>query len=57
MLADRLLALTGDAARRDAMAGAARRLARPDAAKVIVDRVLELADARRGSGRSPDEKC
>jgi len=43
VIADRLLGLTRDTARRDAMAAAARRLARPDAAKVIVDRVLELA--------------
>jgi UDP-N-acetylglucosamine--N-acetylmuramyl-(pentapeptide) pyrophosphoryl-undecaprenol N-acetylglucosamine transferase len=41
-LADRLLALAGDAPRRAAMAAAARRMARPDAAKRIVDRVLEL---------------
>ena len=43
VLADRLLALTSDWQRRNAMAAAARRLARPDAARVIVDRVLELA--------------
>jgi UDP-N-acetylglucosamine--N-acetylmuramyl-(pentapeptide) pyrophosphoryl-undecaprenol N-acetylglucosamine transferase len=43
LLADRLMALTGDRARRQGMADAARTLARPDAAKVIVDRVLELA--------------
>jgi UDP-N-acetylglucosamine--N-acetylmuramyl-(pentapeptide) pyrophosphoryl-undecaprenol N-acetylglucosamine transferase len=42
-LAQRILALAGDRARRTAMAQAARRLARPDAAKVIVDRALELA--------------
>ena len=41
-LADRLLALARDPARRAAMGERARRLARPDAAKVIVDRVLEL---------------
>jgi UDP-N-acetylglucosamine--N-acetylmuramyl-(pentapeptide) pyrophosphoryl-undecaprenol N-acetylglucosamine transferase len=51
-IAGRVLALAGDAARRAAMAAAAKRLARPDAAKVIVDRALELAS--RGSGRSPD---
>jgi UDP-N-acetylglucosamine--N-acetylmuramyl-(pentapeptide) pyrophosphoryl-undecaprenol N-acetylglucosamine transferase len=69
-LAERLLALTRDPVRRDAMARAARSFARPDAAKVIVDRVLEIAAAgersgargprerpRRGSGRSPDERC
>jgi UDP-N-acetylglucosamine--N-acetylmuramyl-(pentapeptide) pyrophosphoryl-undecaprenol N-acetylglucosamine transferase len=43
LLADRILTLTRDAARRSAMAAAARRFARPDAAKVIVDRALELA--------------
>ena len=43
LLADRVLALAGDAARREAMARAARGLARPDAAKVIVDKALELA--------------
>jgi UDP-N-acetylglucosamine--N-acetylmuramyl-(pentapeptide) pyrophosphoryl-undecaprenol N-acetylglucosamine transferase len=42
-LADRLLALAGDAARRRAMADAVREFARPDAAKRIVDRALELA--------------
>ena len=43
VIAERLIALAGDGARRQEMAAAARRLARPDAAKVIVDRVLELA--------------
>jgi UDP-N-acetylglucosamine--N-acetylmuramyl-(pentapeptide) pyrophosphoryl-undecaprenol N-acetylglucosamine transferase len=43
ILADRLMALAADHERREAMAAAARKLARPDAAKVIVDRVLELA--------------
>src|SRR3954470_10229605 len=43
VLAERVLALAGDRARRDRMAAAARSLARPDAAKVIVDRALELA--------------
>jgi len=42
VLADRVLALIGDRARRTQMARAARSLARPDAARVIVDRVLEL---------------
>jgi UDP-N-acetylglucosamine--N-acetylmuramyl-(pentapeptide) pyrophosphoryl-undecaprenol N-acetylglucosamine transferase len=46
VLAQRILALASDGARRGAMAAAARRLARPDAAKVIVDRALELARAR-----------
>jgi UDP-N-acetylglucosamine--N-acetylmuramyl-(pentapeptide) pyrophosphoryl-undecaprenol N-acetylglucosamine transferase len=47
-LADRLVALVGDPARRRALAIAAGRLARPDAARRIVDRVLELA-GRSGS--------
>jgi UDP-N-acetylglucosamine--N-acetylmuramyl-(pentapeptide) pyrophosphoryl-undecaprenol N-acetylglucosamine transferase len=42
-LAARILALAGDAARRTAMGAAARAFARPDAARVIVDRALELA--------------
>ena len=41
-LADRILALAGDVARRGRMAAAARAFARPDAARVIVDRALEL---------------
>ena len=47
LLADRILALAGDSPRRAAMAAAARRLARPDAASRIVDRVIELAESRR----------
>jgi len=43
VLADRLLALAADPARRAAMGRAARTFARPDAARVIVDRALELA--------------
>jgi len=42
-IAERIVALAGDRARRTAMAAAARTLARPDAARVIVDRALELA--------------
>jgi UDP-N-acetylglucosamine--N-acetylmuramyl-(pentapeptide) pyrophosphoryl-undecaprenol N-acetylglucosamine transferase len=42
-LATRLLAILRDPARRAAMAAAARRLARPGAASVIVDRAMELA--------------
>jgi len=42
-LADRIIALAGDAPRRAAMARAARALARPDAARAIADKVLELA--------------
>ena len=42
-LADRIVALATDGARRNAMATAAHRFARPDAARVIVDRALELA--------------
>ena len=43
LLAERLLAIAGDPARRQAMAQAARALARPEAAQTIVTRVLELA--------------
>jgi UDP-N-acetylglucosamine--N-acetylmuramyl-(pentapeptide) pyrophosphoryl-undecaprenol N-acetylglucosamine transferase len=42
VLALRILALAGDSARRQRIASAAKQLARPDAAKVIVDRALEL---------------
>jgi UDP-N-acetylglucosamine--N-acetylmuramyl-(pentapeptide) pyrophosphoryl-undecaprenol N-acetylglucosamine transferase len=42
-LAAEILALTSDEGQRRRMAQAAGRMARPDAAKVIVDRVLELA--------------
>ncbi len=42
-LASTIAALAEDEARRVAMAAAARRLARPDAARVIVERIIELA--------------
>src|SRR5262249_49767840 len=42
VLAQRILALTGDRAKRLRMAAVARTMAHPDAAEVIVDRVLEL---------------
>jgi UDP-N-acetylglucosamine--N-acetylmuramyl-(pentapeptide) pyrophosphoryl-undecaprenol N-acetylglucosamine transferase len=42
-LALRIQALAGDPVRRARMSGAARVLARPDAARVIVDRALQLA--------------
>ena len=42
-LAERILALAADSGRRARMAAAARKLARPDAARVIVDRALALA--------------
>jgi UDP-N-acetylglucosamine--N-acetylmuramyl-(pentapeptide) pyrophosphoryl-undecaprenol N-acetylglucosamine transferase len=45
-LAGRIVALAGDAGRRAALATKARSMARPNAARVIVDRVLELAGAR-----------
>ena len=47
VLAARVLALAGDRGRRDRMSSAARSLARPDAARVIVDRALQLAEAGR----------
>jgi UDP-N-acetylglucosamine--N-acetylmuramyl-(pentapeptide) pyrophosphoryl-undecaprenol N-acetylglucosamine transferase len=43
-LATEVLALAPDGARRARLAAAAKTLARPDAAKVIVNRVLELAE-------------
>ena len=42
-LAEELLGLARDSAARDRMAAAARGMARPDAARVIVDKVLALA--------------
>ena len=45
LIAERLLALANDTARRQEMAAAAKALGRPDAARVIVDRVLHLAAA------------
>ena len=42
-LADRIEALVDDASRRTALAAGARRLAKPDAARLIVDKVVELA--------------
>jgi UDP-N-acetylglucosamine--N-acetylmuramyl-(pentapeptide) pyrophosphoryl-undecaprenol N-acetylglucosamine transferase len=47
-LAAEILALARDGERRRAMSEAARRLARPDAARVIVDRIVELSG---GGGR------
>jgi len=51
VLAERVLALAGDRERRTRMASAARSLARPDAAKVIVDKALEIADRAIGDRR------
>jgi UDP-N-acetylglucosamine--N-acetylmuramyl-(pentapeptide) pyrophosphoryl-undecaprenol N-acetylglucosamine transferase len=45
-LAARILALANDRPARDRLAAAARSLARPDAARIIVERVLVLANAR-----------
>jgi UDP-N-acetylglucosamine--N-acetylmuramyl-(pentapeptide) pyrophosphoryl-undecaprenol N-acetylglucosamine transferase len=42
-LATEVLGLAGDEARRRAMSEAARRMARPDAARAIVDKVIALA--------------
>jgi UDP-N-acetylglucosamine--N-acetylmuramyl-(pentapeptide) pyrophosphoryl-undecaprenol N-acetylglucosamine transferase len=49
IVADRILALVDQPERRARMAAAARRLARPDAARAIVDRVLELATRTQGT--------
>ncbi len=43
-LAGRIAALAADSERRRAMSSAARRFARPDAARAIVDRALELTE-------------
>jgi UDP-N-acetylglucosamine--N-acetylmuramyl-(pentapeptide) pyrophosphoryl-undecaprenol N-acetylglucosamine transferase len=45
-LADRILSLARDGDRRRRIAAAAHKVARPDAARIIVDRALELVDAR-----------
>jgi UDP-N-acetylglucosamine--N-acetylmuramyl-(pentapeptide) pyrophosphoryl-undecaprenol N-acetylglucosamine transferase len=42
VLAERIVTLAGDRARRERMAAAARGLSRPDAARLIVDRAMEL---------------
>ena len=42
LLASEIVALAGNEGERTAMSDAARRLAKPDAARVIVDRVMEL---------------
>jgi UDP-N-acetylglucosamine--N-acetylmuramyl-(pentapeptide) pyrophosphoryl-undecaprenol N-acetylglucosamine transferase len=43
LLATEIVTLAGNAQERAAMSAAARRMAKPDAARVIVDRVLQLA--------------
>jgi UDP-N-acetylglucosamine--N-acetylmuramyl-(pentapeptide) pyrophosphoryl-undecaprenol N-acetylglucosamine transferase len=48
LLAAQIVALAANEAGRASMSAAARRMARPDAAKLIVDRVLELAGVRAG---------
>ena len=47
-LAERILSLARDRDRRARIAAAARSLGRPDAAKVIVDRALELVAEKKG---------
>jgi UDP-N-acetylglucosamine--N-acetylmuramyl-(pentapeptide) pyrophosphoryl-undecaprenol N-acetylglucosamine transferase len=51
LLASEIVALARNDAERAAMSAAARRMAKPDAARVIVDRLLELAGDRNGGGR------
>jgi UDP-N-acetylglucosamine--N-acetylmuramyl-(pentapeptide) pyrophosphoryl-undecaprenol N-acetylglucosamine transferase len=46
LLANRVLALAADREKRQRMAVAARRLAKPDAAERIVDAVIKLAERR-----------
>jgi UDP-N-acetylglucosamine--N-acetylmuramyl-(pentapeptide) pyrophosphoryl-undecaprenol N-acetylglucosamine transferase len=56
-LAARIVGLVDDPARRLQMASAARALARPQAARVIVDRALELIAGRKGgAGRAGGER-
>ena len=43
-LAQRIIGLAADPSRRRAMSGAARGLAKPDAARAIVDRAIELLE-------------
>ncbi len=47
LLAQRITALVGDARRLETISTAARRLARPDAARVIADKALELVAGTR----------
>ena len=47
-IADRVLGLAADAERRRSMSTAIARFARPDAARVIVDRAVELVQRRAG---------
>jgi len=54
-LARQILALAGDSSRRARMARASRVLARPDAARVIVDRALELLKLERERGTRHEE--
>jgi UDP-N-acetylglucosamine--N-acetylmuramyl-(pentapeptide) pyrophosphoryl-undecaprenol N-acetylglucosamine transferase len=50
-IAERILALASDIGQRARIATAVRAFARPDAARVIVDRALELAQAGRDGAR------
>ena len=51
LLAQRIVALAADPARRERMAAAMQKLARPDAAARIADRVLQLARSSRDRSR------
>ncbi len=50
VLAERIVALAGDPRRRARMSEAAQRLARPDAARLIVDRALALVETTAPEG-------
>ena len=57
VLAERIVTLAADRPRRERMAAAARALARPDAARVIVDRALELMEGPAKAGPTSAGPC
>jgi UDP-N-acetylglucosamine--N-acetylmuramyl-(pentapeptide) pyrophosphoryl-undecaprenol N-acetylglucosamine transferase len=54
VLAHSLQSILGDTARLEAMGGAARRIARPDAAETVARRIVELAGLPAGTGTPAD---